>query len=151
MNKTFIEFLIKAKKSTYASVDGDGKKILDDGSKEFVFSEGGYIYRDRYFGSDPFGGEEIVFFNNKVIWVMNYYGYILDETISEKEITDFLKQALINVREEAPFRGPAEFNSGNYSYVSSAKGDVDSFVGSENIFLEKNKVYKLNFHGGMIG
>ena len=67
MNKTFIEFLIKAKKSTYANADGDSKKILNDGSKEFVFSEGGYIYRDCYFGSSSFIGEEVVFLDNKAV------------------------------------------------------------------------------------
>lgn len=150
MNKILINFLIKAKKSTYASADGDSKKILDDGSKEFVFREGKYVYRDRYFGSDHFAGEEIVFFNNKAMWAMNYCGYILDKTIDEKEVYNFLKQALMDVRLEAPFRGPAEFVNGNYLYMSNAEGNADSFVGSESIYLYKKRVYELNFHDGIV-
>jgi len=151
MDKIFIDFLLKAKKSTYASADGDSKKTLDDGSKEFIFSEGEYVYRDRYFGSDSFAGEEIVFFNNKAIWAMNYCGCILEKTINEKDVYSFLKQALMDVREEAPFRGPVELVNGDYLYTSNAKGDVNSFVGVENIYLDKNKIYELNFHGGVVG
>jgi len=150
MDKTFTDFLIKAKKSTYANADGDSKKTLDDGSKEFVFSEGEYFYRDRYFGSDSFAGEEIVFFNNEAIWVMNYCGCILEKIINEKDVYSFLKRALMEMREEAPFRGPAEFTNNNYQYTSSFLGDVSSFVGIENIYLDKNKIYELNFHGGII-
>lgn len=150
MNKEFINFLLKAKKSTYAGVEGDSKKTLSDGSKEFFYTEGKFSYRDRYFGSDPFSGQEIVFSNGKAIWAMNYRGHILDKTIGEKEIYSFLKQALIRVSEFEPFRGPAEFTSDNFKYISESKENIDSFIGSETIYSKSNKIYELYFHGGII-
>ena len=150
MNKTFIDFLIKAKKSTYASAQGDSKKILDDGGKEFTFLEGKYLYRDRYFGSGQFIGEEVVFFNDRAAWVMNYSGRILNKTTSEKEVYDFLKQSLMQVSEQSPFRGPAGFLSGDYKYKCEFEGNPDSFVGTETIYHKSMKVYELYFHGGMI-
>ena len=65
MNKELINFILKAKKFTYADAKGDSKKILSDGSKEFTYAEGVYVYRDRYFGSNPFAGQEIIFSNGK--------------------------------------------------------------------------------------
>jgi len=60
------KFLVKAKVNTYAS---DTKTtILGDGSKELVFREGRLFYRDRYFGENPFIGEEMVFHEDKYIW-----------------------------------------------------------------------------------
>jgi len=53
-------FLVKAKINTYASAREGA--ILRDGSKELVFSEGKWLYRDRYFGFNPFIGEETVFY-----------------------------------------------------------------------------------------
>ena len=150
MNKRLIKFLLQAKKSTYAGAKGDSKRILFDGSKEFAFTAGEYCYRDRYFGSNPFAGEEVVFFNNETIWVMNYRGYILDKTINNKEVYSFLKQALMNVPKASPFRGPSEFVLGDYKYVSKAQGDQNSFVGVEKIYLKNNKIYELYFHGGMV-
>jgi hypothetical protein len=142
MNKELKKFLLKAKKSTYAGAEGDSKKILSDGSKEFVFTEGIYSYRDCYFGSNPFAGQEIVFSNCKAIWVMNYRGYILDKTISEKEVYSFLKQALMEISEIKPFRGPSEFIRGNFKYTSKlTKEDKDSFAGMETIYLKDNKIY----------
>jgi hypothetical protein len=47
-------FLAEAKAWTYAS--GKEGTVLSDGSKELVFEEGKFRYRDRYLG------EEVVFF-----------------------------------------------------------------------------------------
>ena len=49
------DFLVKAKMSTNGSEDT--KPIqLDDGSKEYRYEIEDYIYRDRYFGGNPFIG-----------------------------------------------------------------------------------------------
>ena len=150
MNKELVQFLLDAKKSTYAGAKGDGKTIVTDGSMEFNYSDDTYTYRDRYFGSDPFVGEEVVFLNDKAIWVMNYRGYIIDKTINERKVYGFLKKSLMEVLEGAPFRGPSQFTSGDYKYTSEFKGDPDSFVGSESISHKNTKVYELFFHGGVI-
>ena len=47
----FNSFLVKAKKSTYAS--GKTSNKLSDGSEEFIYEAEGYAYRDRYFALDP--------------------------------------------------------------------------------------------------
>jgi len=54
------QFLVKAKINTYVLSGEGGEKILSDGSKEFEFKEGKFEYRDRYFGFNPFIGQEIV-------------------------------------------------------------------------------------------
>ena len=150
MNKELINFILKAKKSTYAGAKGDSKKILSDGSKEFTYAEGVYAYRDRYFGSDPFAGQEIIFSNGKAVWAMNYSGYILDKTASENVVYDYLKQALREVSESKPFRGPTEFVAGDYRYSSESLGKSTSFSGIEAIYFKNKKIYELYFHGGII-
>ena len=75
------KFLVKAKINTYASSGEGGEKILFDESKEFEFEEKEFKYRDRYFGFDPFIGQEIVWQNGKIIWGMNYYGKVVSEVI----------------------------------------------------------------------
>ena len=60
------KFLVKAKINTYALSGENEEKVLFDESKEFEFEEKEFKYRDRYFGFDPFIGQEIVWQNGKI-------------------------------------------------------------------------------------
>tara|TARA_Y100000310_G_C20695329_1_gene825268 strand:+ start:1290 stop:1748 length:459 start_codon:yes stop_codon:yes gene_type:complete len=143
-------FLIKAKKATYASSGEGGENQLEDGSKELIFEEGVFKYRDRYFGFDPFVGEEIVWKDNQLFWAMNYFGKIFGEQISAKEIYNFLKKAMSLVEEKRPFRGPSEFEEGDFKYVDVSKGTIEMFEGKEEIFYKGELVYFLYYHGGFV-
>jgi len=145
--KELCKFLVKAKVNTYAG--GREGTILTDGSKELTFEEGKIVYKDRYFGFNPFIGEEVVFYEGRCIWGMNYYGCIIpSEDISAKELYAFLREALKRVREEKPFRGPEEYEENCFKYVNNVEGDVSRFNGTEKIFHKKKEIYKLLYHGG---
>lgn len=144
------EFLVKAKINTYASSGEGGERKLEDGSKELVYEEGEWRYRDRYFGSNRFIGEEIVWQNGKVIWAMNYYGGTTTDGISEKEIYEFLKKALRQVEKDRPFRGPLELVEGDWAYYDESEGMIDGFEGREKILYQKEPVYELKYHGGVV-
>jgi hypothetical protein len=143
------KFLVKAKISTYAS---DTKAtILRDGSKELVFSEGRLFYRDRYFGENPFIGQELVFHKNKYLWGMNYYGYAIpSKNLSLKDLYAFLREALKRVNTKNPFRGPEKYEERFFKYVNNVEGDVRQFEGTEKIFHKEIEVYSLPYHGGFI-
>ena len=148
--KQLSKFLVKAKINTYASSGEGGEKILPDGSKEFEFKEKEFKYRDRYFGNNPFIGEEIVWQNKKVVWGMNYYGEIVSEIIPTKEIYQFLQEVLKKITEDKPFRGPDNFKQGDFEYFNKAERTLKSSEGEEKIFYKKQLVYKLNYTGGLI-
>ncbi|MBP7708675.1 hypothetical protein KA107_03240 [Candidatus Pacearchaeota archaeon] len=145
-----LAFLVKAKKSTYAS--GNKAKILGDGFHEFVFEEGELKYRDRYQAKDPrpFGGEEVVFEKGNAIWMMNYYGFMTSDTVDSKPVYVFLRKAMSLVDEEMPFRGPAKFQEGDFEYINECEGNVDKFKGTEIILSKRKEVYRLEYHGGKI-
>ena len=141
-------FLVKAKKATYASGASNEEK-LPDGSRRFKFSEGCFLYIDKYYGSDPFSGQEVVWNNNKAIWSMNYYGRTLTPN-APKNVYDFLKEALRQVDETLPFRGPREFVKGKLKYALNVEGDLNKFKGQEKIYYQDQEVYNLSFCGGLI-
>ena len=66
---SFIDFLIKAKVTTYASKGEGGETRLEDGRKELIFEEGDFKYVDRYEGSKSFSGKEIVLKDGQEIWL----------------------------------------------------------------------------------
>ena len=144
------EFLVQAKINTYASNGENGEEILKDGGRLLVYQEGEWEYKDRYFCSKSFIGEEIVLKNGKIVWGMNYFGGVISNTIESRKVYDFLKKAMRQVKEDKPFRGPQEFNEGLYLYTNKNEGMIDDFSGSETIFLENKIVYQLKYHGGFI-
>jgi len=147
------QFLVKAKINTYATEGEGGEKILDDGCRELIYEETGFKYRDRYYGFDPFVGEEVVFENNKAIWGMNYFGMITSKTIEGDivgQFLDFLKESLRQVPEDKPFRGPVNFKNNDFEYTNQVEGNVERFVGKEKILYKGEEVYTLNYHGGLI-
>lgn len=75
---------------------------------------------------------------------MNYIGRVIGDNFSG----DFLKEALLNVSEEYPFRGPEEYKNGNYLYSCKINGDFHWFNGTEEIYYKDNKIYECIFHGG---
>lgn len=148
---TLIDFIIKAKLSGYAS-GGEGQEIeFDDGSKGFELDSDSYKYLDRYNGFNPFAGCEHVYKpGNTLIWVMNYYGEVLPNCSDPKSIYSFLKEAMLLINAEYPFRGPAQLEKQNFKYVNHQIGSIDSFHGIETIFENEEKAYVLYYHGGRL-
>jgi len=146
----FIKFLVKAKKETYASNSEFEKKRLKDGAKELSFAENDFLYRDRYFGSKAFIGEEVVFKNKKPFWSMNYAGSCLNDFCPRNDIYSFLKKSLKKVDKKTIFRGPKKLKIGDFLYINKINGDVNDFYGEEFIYFKNKKVYKLKYHGGII-
>ena len=146
-----VTFLLKAKLRTYATGGEGNERTLSDGTREMSYSEGDFLYRDRYFGFNPFIGEEVVWEKEKVIWAMNYYGAVTDETVSSGDVYHFLQKAMQRVTAEHPFRGPSEYREGDFIYQDQSEGSVDSFSGEEGIDFQGRQVYSLKYHGGKVG
>lgn len=144
-------FLVKAKSGTYASGQEAGAEILADGGKQLIHEADGYRYRDRYFGWNPFAGEEVVWRNDRILWVMNYYGTILSEAVSADHVYQFLRKAMCGLTEERPFRGPNEFREDEWVYCDCSEGTVARFIGIEQIFYRGEVIYRLDYHGGKVG
>lgn len=144
----FVEFLIEAKKNTYAA-SRMSDKLNKDGSCELIFEKGNYKYVDKYYGYNPFSGQEVIFENNKFFWTLNYYGFIENHLVSEKEIYSFLKKALLKVEERFPFRGPNYYKENDLEYFLDVKGNLERFIGVERIEYKGESIYQGNFHGGI--
>ena len=107
MDKKLIEFLIKAKRKTYA---GKGSETVSSREKshDLVYRENNFMYYDTYLGGEKFAGEEALWIADNPYWSMNYIGRVTGENFN----VDFLKEALLNVPFEKPFRGPEKYEDG---------------------------------------
>ena len=140
-----INFLIRAKQATYA---GNGAHVSScrPGSKDLCYQEGDLSYYDTYLGGNHFIGEEAVWIAGTPYWAMNYSGRLLDTSYS----FDFLKEALLHASPEMPYRGPALFQRGEYTYKCIVQGDFKWFFGYEEIYFHEQQIYECGFHGGLV-
>jgi hypothetical protein len=145
----FTDFLIEAKKNTYAS-SRLTDKLNKDGSKELIFEKDNYIYVDKFCGYNPFSGQETIFENTKFIWSLNYYGLIETHLISEKDVYNFLKKALLKVETRFPYRGPNIYKENDFEYFCDTTGILERFIGKERIDYKGETIYTGVFHGGII-
>ena len=129
MDKKIYNFLIEAKKQTYANEIVKKVNSSRKGSHDYHYENDGMIYHDTYFGGTKFMGEEVVYQSEDTpIWGMNYYGITLDETISEEAIDKALRPALMMVGEDKdviPVRGPKNYQNGEYEYNFSVNGTME--------------------------
>lgn len=152
MNK-IKDFLIEAKKQTYANNLGERMASTRLNSKDYEYKKDNMIYHDTYFGGTRFIGEEVVYIDNKTYWAMNYYGVTLDETLGEETMDNALRPALMLVGNDVniiPVRGPKEFINGEYKYTFKVEGDLNCFYGVETVYKNDVKMYELKCSGGLI-
>jgi hypothetical protein len=142
------QFIYKASRATYASGDESIKTKQLDESTTIQFTDGEYVYHDNYFGGEPYGGREVVFYNNKPVWMMVYYGLVYEGANSE--VYNFLMQALSNNTEDSPYRGPINFKDKEWEYKNVVTGNVDKFSGIEKIFRSGKCVYEASYIGGYV-
>ncbi|MBS3099489.1 XRE family transcriptional regulator [Candidatus Pacearchaeota archaeon] len=145
------KFLDKANKHTYANKNASKVATTRLKSEDYNFEEGDLIYHDTYFGEKDFIGGEIVYKNENPVLGANYFGFILDNKISEKEIYNFLRQALmLDYESEVPVRGPVEFSIGEWTYNFTVNGNLSNFQGEEQILFKGKIAYRGLIHGGFV-
>lgn len=144
------KFLVKAKKATYASGEESPKIKEKDQSTTLVFEDGDRKYHDNYFGGEPYGGREVVFFQGNPVYMMTYYGRVNEKVADFGEVYKTLQQALLLIPESKPYRGPKEYMQGSYIYSNSFVGEVDNFFGEEIIRHNGEEIYKAKYMGGLV-
>ena len=149
--KQLCEFLVKAKKSTYAAGNSAKKVVQDDKSTTLIFEDGDWKYHDNYFGGEPYGVREVVFFQGQPFYMMVYYGWVNESVVGFKDVYNVLQGALTQIPEGKPFRGPEKFEKDGLVYTNIFEGEVDNFFGEEVIKNENGEqIYKAKYIGGLV-
>jgi len=150
-------FIVKAKKNTYAGM-GEEKR-LPDGSKLLVFQEGNFYYEDNYGGSYQAPGRELVKWqreDGQRIWQMSYSGGMPSEFWGNKILKDktftFLREVLMLINFDYPFRGPLRHENEDFAYTTEVKGNIQKFSGIEWIRSKELEriMFSQDFIGGLV-
>jgi hypothetical protein len=147
--KELRQFIIDSNKAGYAS----GKEKLwikeKDKSTTITFRKNVWKMNDNFFGGEPYGGRIIVSYKNKPVWMMVYYGWVLDN-VKTDPIYEILRNALSRMPGKHPFRGPKRYKKDDFTYENKWKGDLKEYCGEEKITKNKRIIYKANYMGGLV-
>ncbi|MBI4087062.1 hypothetical protein HY416_03750 [Candidatus Kaiserbacteria bacterium] len=143
------QFLIDSNKAGYAT--GEAKEWIkeQDGSTTIPFVLGEWRSHDNFFGGEPYGGRVVVFYAEKPVWMMVYYGYVM-EGIAVDPVYKILRAALMQMPDEHPYRGPKEYRDGTYRYQNIWEGTLKDFSGKEKIFDGEALIYEADYRGGLV-
>ena len=143
----FKRFLAKARRETYAIPHG---QPLGDGMEVMSYDAHGWSYRDRYAGQNPYGGHELVWRGENIVWMKNYMAEVLAEAPCMTDIYAFQREVLGQPDPDHLMRGPKRYDSGPFSYANRIEGDIGRFQGEEVILYEGETVYRMILHGGFL-
>lgn len=146
------DFIHKAGAATYA---GGGKPEASPerpGFIELVFQEGDWHYRDSYTGNARSRGMEVVRHLGVPVWSSSYGGGMVEgQEYLAPQTFKFLKQCMLaKDPKSTSFRGPDDFEDGDWKYHYNQQGDVEEFVGDEGIFYLGQQVFFHRIIGGLI-
>jgi hypothetical protein len=148
--KILIKFLLKARANTYAGSGGKVDSLLR-GSDQLEYAEEDWLYRDIYYtGKEIFMGLETVYYQNKPIWAMSYYGNF--KGMTEQEIDNILKKALLENWQTARTWEKSEWQKEDYKYICEPDfdGSIKEMAGFEKILKQGKQVYTFFYAGGII-
>lgn len=143
------QFILEASHNTYASGDENIKEKQKDKSTTIIYSKGDWGYHDNYFGGEPYGGREVVFYKDKPVWMMVYYGWVV-EGVDTKKVYPLLTKALSKSTVDKPYRGPEEYIEGDSIYANDMEGDIENFRGEERIYDGEELLYIARYMGGLV-
>ena len=143
------KFLITCNRNGYATEKTIQKKEKDN-SITITYSQGDWQMHDNYFGGEPFAGRMVIFYKNQPVWIMVYYGHVDKEYKNLDKIYGFLKQALLKMPENEPYRGPRELIELDWRYSNKPKGNLFQYAGEERIYYQGKEIFRTNYFGGLI-
>ena len=148
------QFIVEANTKGWAAGGSEVEPIFP-GMKSIYHQskDGNWELRDNYFGYFRAPGFTVVSYKQRPVWGMTYFGP--GQTPEQENIVkptfNFLRNALMKVPLEMPFRGPSEYSEGDWVYrFRLLKGDITDFLGEEEV-LKKGVLTFAQTIGGGIG
>jgi len=142
-------FLVAANTAGYAGGEARTWAKRDDGSTTISFSLGPWKMDDNFFGGEPYGGREVVFFEGSPAWMLLYYGQV-SPAVAPARVYRELREAMRAMPLAHPYRGPDRFEGNGFVYTNHWEGAIDSVAGEETISHNGASVYRARYFGGWI-
>jgi hypothetical protein len=143
-------FLVEATQFGYGNPDKAKVEKEKDLSTTIQYENGDWRIHDNFFGGEPYGGREVVFYKNKPVFIMVYYGFVHKNVKNVDAVYTFLQNCLKKIPPEYPYRGPEQLKENDLQYNNNWHGEIENFVGKEEILENNEQVYSAQYIGGLV-
>jgi hypothetical protein len=150
--KELADFIVEANKNAWAAGTGKVQTRLKDG-KSLSYARGDWELEDDYTGYFSAPGMTRVLYKGRTTWSMAYFGpgQTTGQEALVKPTFSFLKEALMLVAPEMPFRGPSEYKNGEWRYTFRlSRGDITDFLGNESVYNKDTLMFAQTIGGGLV-
>lgn len=159
--KDLANFIVEANTHTWAAEGAEVKVPQRPGYKELRWpipnsetgrTEGDWELRDSYTGYFRAPGMTTVYYKGEPAWTMAYSGrgMVTGKYSETKQTFTFLKEALMKVTPDLPYRGPRRFENGGWVYEMEIHGNIEDFSGDEDIQKDYELMFSQVFSGGIV-
>ena len=143
------QFLIENNKAGYATGNEKAWDKQSDSSTTIPYQQGDWKSHDNFFGGEPYGGRLVVFYKDKPVWIMVYYGWV-EQGVDSGIVYPVLQNALKHMPDEAPLRGPSLLEYEGFVYTNTWQGNVERYSGTEVISKDGKELYRASYMGGLV-
>jgi len=151
------DFLVEANVAGYAG--GEEKRWQKEADNSTTIthksSDDKWLFHDNFFGGEPYGGREVIFKDGQAIWMMVYYGEIVDKNLNKDKVYAFLQKSLAEADDDLPVRGPMKkeekIDGQEWIYENSWQEDLERFKGREVRRIDNKEIYNTDYVGGLVG
>lgn len=140
--RNLAEFIVEANKETWAADKGEVEPFLPN-HKMHRYKRDSWELIDDYSGYFRAPGITVVSYKEMPSWHMYYGGTGMIEGQYErvKDAFQFLREALMHVTPELPFRGPTRYKNGDWLYTFNMRGNIEDGTWVEKINNKKDLVF----------
>lgn len=149
------DFIVKAKTQKYLYYMQAEKNVCPEEiiHEKFTYSEEGFTMEDKYCRNLPFSGQEIVRFQNRPIWIMNYYGekVVRDAVVQSEEVLNVNRLWILMFYQDGGVNGLLMQDIKDDRYIIENEGNYTMFNGKGALLRKHQSIYEITFHGGLVG
>lgn len=101
---------------------------------------------------EPFSGQDVVTYQERPIWVMNYLGNALEENekLEPDMILELLRMSLFAVCKVGGMNGWVYRERGSCLYMVCCYGGCSMYNGKGYVYKEGRKMYYFTYYGGTV-
>jgi hypothetical protein len=147
------EFIVEANQQTWAADKGEVQSPLP-GMKVHEYKKGPWLLRDEYAGYFTAPGLTRVWYKEIPSWHMFYGGYGMETPHYDlvKPAFIFLRNALMQVTPDLPFRGPKSYSENDWKYYFKIKtpgGNIQYTQWEELVDKQNNLIFSQEGFAGI--
>lgn len=144
------KFLVEATQFGYANPKKAAVTKEINHSTTIKYTNGDWSSNDNFFGGEPYGGRQVVFYKDRPVYIMVYYGMVEENAQDLDSVYKFLQKALSKIPTDYPYRGPKNLSEKNLQYLNSWHGEIERFAGEEVILQNGKQIYQASYMGGLV-